>query len=136
MMIDSGQVFSWRTTLSSHLLSSSPRLAILGLPADLAFSLTTYAFALCNLARANVAALGAYEHERTLSETERKAKDDKLNFAVTLLCKASGVFQHLADVVVAEWETSAAGASSQRPTELTREVALALAKYVNTFYLE
>lgn len=110
------------------MLSSSPRLTILGLPTDLAFSLLTYAFALCNLARANVFALGTYEHERTLSEAERKAKDDKLNFAVTLLCKASGIFQHISDVVIGEWEATTASTGSQRPLELTREVALALAK--------
>jgi hypothetical protein len=101
--------------------------------AELAFALLTYGFCLSNLARATVAALGAYEAQASLSEIDRKAKDDKLAFAVALLCRASGVFQHVSDVVVGRWEAAVNASPSGtllqvRPPELTREVPLALSK--------
>ncbi|KAI9457413.1 hypothetical protein F5148DRAFT_1222448 [Russula earlei] len=121
--------FSWRTTLSAHLFNNSPRLSLPSLPSDLIFTLLTYGFALSNLARLNAVALGAYERERGISDVERKAKDEKLGFAVTLLCRASGLFEHVSTTVIpcAEqtpgWHTGRA-----RPPELSKEVALALSK--------
>jgi hypothetical protein len=130
-------VFSWRTTLSSTLFNTSPRLSLLSLHADLASCLLTYAFSLSNLARSSVASLGAYEYERGISEVERKQKDEKLNFAVTLLCRASGIFSHLADSILPEWDRRLSekilvdkGPSTNRPPDLSREVNNALAKFV------
>lgn len=125
-------MFSWRTTLSSHLFHSSPRLNLPSLYADLSSSLLTYAFSLSNLARSIVASLGAYERERGISDVERKAKDDKLNFAVTLLCRASGLFSHISEQVLVDWDKQSTGddqSSSIRPPDLSREVNAALAKY-------
>lgn len=124
------QVFSWRTTLSANLFHNSPRLSLPSLHADLASSLLTYAFAISNLARSTVLSLGTYEAERAISDTERKAKDEKLNFAVTLLCKASGIFTYISDTTLLEWENSrAAGSPSiNKPPDLIREVNTALAK--------
>jgi hypothetical protein len=126
-------VFSWRTTLSSTLFNTSPRRSIPSLHADLAFSLLTYAFALANLAHSSVLVLGAYEHERGISDTERKEKDEKLNFAVNLLCRASGIFTHIAENVLVEWDRLGSGMSSvsistSRPPDLSRDVNNALAK--------
>ncbi|KAL0956836.1 hypothetical protein HGRIS_002948 [Hohenbuehelia grisea] len=123
-------VFSWRTTLSANLFHSSPRLSLPTLHAEYASVLLTYAFALSNMARAAVGALGAYEHDRAISDVERKAKDEKLSFAVNLLCRASGVFQFISETALLEWENSRDGGTVglPRPPDLTREVTTALAK--------
>ena len=125
-------VFSWRTTLSANLFNTSPRLTIPSLYADLSFSLLTYAFALSNLARSVVASLGTYERERGISDIERKAKDEKLNFSVTLLCRASGLFSQISEQVLLDWDKHHAAnstvADAGRPPDLSREVNAALAK--------
>jgi hypothetical protein len=123
-------VFSWRTTLSAHLFNNSPRLELPTLPAELVFTLLTYAFALSNLARLNVAALGTYERERGISDVERKAKDEKLGFAVTLLCRASGLFEHVSTTALSGTEQTPGRKSNRaRAPELCKEVASALSKY-------
>jgi hypothetical protein len=125
-------VFSWRTTLSAHLFNNSPRLSLPTLPSELIFTLLTYAFALSNLARLNVVALGEYERERGVSDVERKAKDEKLGFAVTLLCKASGIFEHVSTTVLSSAEQTPGWQPGRaRPPELSKEVASALSKYVS-----
>ncbi|KAH9971147.1 hypothetical protein BGW80DRAFT_1228721 [Lactifluus volemus] len=122
-------VFSWRTTLSAHLFNNSPRLDLPTLPAELVFTLLTYAFALSNLARLNVAALGTYERERGISDVERKAKDEKLGFAVMLLCRASGLFEHVSTTALSGTEQTPSRKSNRaRPPELCKEVASALSK--------
>lgn len=123
-------MFSWRSTLSESLFNSSPRQSVPSLHADLAFTLLTYAFVLSNLARTTVASLGNYECERSISDADRKAKDEKLNFAVTLLCRAGGVYKHLSEKVLPEWDKS--DSSSQgRPPDVTQQVTNALAKSAN-----
>ncbi|KIM69699.1 hypothetical protein SCLCIDRAFT_102774 [Scleroderma citrinum Foug A] len=119
-------VFSWRTTLSSHLLNTAPRVPLPSLHADLAFSLLVYGLALSNFARLSVATLGNYEYEPAISDTERRAKDDKLNFAVSLLCRASGIFSHISDSILIIWNH--AGTSVPRPPDLSSEVCDALSK--------
>ncbi|KAH9987014.1 hypothetical protein BJV74DRAFT_843175 [Russula compacta] len=122
-------IFSWRTTLSAHLFNNSPRLSLPALPSELVFTLLTYGFALSNLARLNVVALGTYERERGISDVERKAKDEKLGFAVTLLCKASGLFEHIGTAVLSDAEQTAGWHTGRsRPPELSKEVASALSK--------
>ncbi|KAG2055302.1 hypothetical protein BDR06DRAFT_954048 [Suillus hirtellus] len=118
--------FSWRTTLSAHLFHMSPRIALASLHADLASSLLTYAFALSNFARVTVASLGSYEYDRAISEIERKAKDEKLNFAVTMLCRASGIFTYVSEKVLLDWDKGEG--ASVRPPDLRKEVNAALAK--------
>jgi hypothetical protein len=126
-------VFSWRTTLSAHLFNNSPRLSLPALPSELVFTLLTYAFALSDLARLNVVALGEYERERGVSDIERKAKDEKLGFAVTLLCKASGIFEHVGTTVLSSAEQTPGWQPGRaRPPELSKEVASALSKYAST----
>src|SRR5216684_2794645 len=122
-------VFSWRTTLSAHLFNNSPRLSVPTLPSELIFTLLTYGFALVNLARLNVVALGTYERERGISDVERKAKDEKLGFAVTLFCRASGLFEHVSTTVLSGAEQTPGWQTGRsRPPELSKEVSLALSK--------
>ncbi|KAG6816584.1 hypothetical protein H0H87_004885 [Tephrocybe sp. NHM501043] len=128
--LKSDPLFSWRTTLSANIFHTSPRLSIPGLQADLAFALLTHAFALSNLARSTVISLGRYEYDRAISESDRKAKDDQLNVAVDFLCRASGIYTHVADNVIPEWENHVKGGPTgfEQPPELSQEVNNALAK--------
>lgn len=126
--------FSWRSTFSANLLNNSPRQSVIGLFADLAFTLITYASALSNLAATSVTSLGAYETERAITDAQRKTKDEKLNFAVQLLLKASGIFSHVAEGVISQWERSLAEiqapgvATSSRPVDLSKELVSALSR--------
>ncbi|TFK92703.1 hypothetical protein K466DRAFT_581611 [Polyporus arcularius HHB13444] len=131
--LKSEPVFSWRTTLSSTLFHNSPRLSLPTLSTELIFTLLTYAFALSNLARAVVYTLGHYETERAISDTERKAKDERLAFAVTLLCKAAGLYEHIGKECLAEWDKErervlSLGMSCPRPPDFSREVVIGLSK--------
>ena len=102
-----------------------------GLHADLVFTLLTYAFALSNLAQSNVESVGSYETDRAISESERKAKDDRLNVAVDFLCRASGIFAYIGETTLSEWETHRASSPGfAKPPDVTREVVDALAKCV------
>lgn len=122
--------FSWRSVLSTHIFNSPPRLTLPSLHTDYAFTLLTYAFALSNLARVTVLSLGTYEHDRAISEADRRIKDEKLNVAVSFLCTASGVFDFVGEKVVPEWEANTGGGTQglSRPPELSQEVNRALAK--------
>lgn len=124
--------FSWRSTLSSHLLKNSPRVEGTGFYYELCFSLLTYAYGLCDLAHAAVASLGNYEQEGYLPEAERKEKDDQLNFAARTLCKAAGIFKYLPDSILPEWAkvNSASSKGKDRPPDLSPEVLTALPKIV------
>lgn len=130
-------VFSWRSTFSANLLDNSPRQSVVGLFADLAFTLITYASALSNFAATSVASLGAYEIERAITDAERKQKDDSLNSAVKQFLKASGIFLHVAEKVIPRWEESLVenaedqertSASNVRPIDLNRELVSALSR--------
>ena len=116
--------------MSSNLFNASPRQSISSLLADLAFTLLTYASTLSNLARTNVVILGNYEYLRTTAELERQNKDERLQSAVMLLRKASGVFKHLSEVVIPEWERATTPGPGNKPPEMTQEVTSALSKYV------
>lgn len=121
-------VFSWRTTLSATLFKTSPRLRLPSLQADLASTLLTYAMALSNFSHSVIASLGAYEYDRAISEKERKEKDERLNFGVTLLCRASGVFSVISEVVLGEMDKAGSAGGWARPPDLWKEVNAALAK--------
>jgi hypothetical protein len=132
-------VFSWRTTLANSILNTSPRLSLIGLQADVAYTLLTYAQALFNLATIKVASLGTYERERTISDKERQDKDEELNIAVQFYFKASSMFKYIGDEVLSAWEREIAGAqigeSSTatitpfvKPVDLTRELLFSLSK--------
>ncbi|KAG5640189.1 hypothetical protein DXG03_000647, partial [Asterophora parasitica] len=122
--------FSWRTTLSANIFNTPPRLSIPDIQADLAFSLLTYAFALSNLARSTANSLGRYERDRHISDSDRKVKDEQLNVAVDFLCRASGIYTYIGDIVLPEWEIHIKGwpAAFEKPPDMSREVNSALAK--------
>ncbi|KAJ6509007.1 BRO1 domain-containing protein [Mycena sanguinolenta] len=130
IQLKSEPTFSWRTTLSSNLFNTSPRLSLPSLHADFAYSLLTYAFALSNLARSKVSSLGTYEHDRAISDADRKAKDNQLNVAADLLCKASGIFSYISETVLVDWESASVTTSTafNKPPDLSTEVNNALAK--------
>ncbi|KAK0476744.1 BRO1-like domain-containing protein [Armillaria novae-zelandiae] len=123
-------VFSWRSTLSAHIINSSPRVFLPSLHAEYAYALLTYAFSLSNLARSSVASLGPYEHDRAISDVERKSKDEKLNHAITFLCRASGIFSFISETVLPRWRGSRDGNLSgfSLPPDLSTEVNGALSK--------
>ena len=85
--------------------------------------------ALSNFSHSVIASLGAYEYERATSDKERKEKDERLNFGVTLLCRASGVFSAISESVLGELDKVSAG-DWVRPPDLWKEVNAALAKSV------
>ena len=121
--------FSWRTTLSAQLFNNSPRIEFPGIYADYSFTLLTYGFALCNLAYTIVSSVGMYEHDRTISDAGRKSKEDQLNVAVDFLCRASGVFTHLGETVLLEWDANRNFPTGfHKPPDISREVNNALAK--------
>ncbi|EJU04137.1 pH-response regulator protein palC [Dacryopinax primogenitus] len=122
--------FSWRSTLSSHLLKNSPRVEGTGFYYELCFCLLTYAYGLCDLAHATVASLGNYEQEGYLSEAERKEKDEQLNFAARTLCKAAGIFKSIPDAILPQWAkvNSASSKGKDRPPDLSPEVLATLPK--------
>lgn len=80
--------------------------------------------ALSNFSQSVILSLGAYEHERAISDEVRKEKDERLNFGVTLLCRASGVFSAISESVLSELEKG----GWVRPPDLCREVNAALSK--------
>ena len=126
-------MFSWRTTLSSQLFNNSPRVNVPSLYAELAFTLLTYGFALSNLASTTTGALGAYEYEH-MPDADRRTKDERLAFAVKLLCRAAGVFAHIAHAVVPAWDKARPDARKTRPPDVTADVALALSQYARQEY--
>ena len=82
-----------------------------------------------NLAYSIVTSVGIYEHDRAISDTDRKVKDEKLNVAVDFLCRASGIFSYISDTVLPEWETTRGSPPGfAKPPDVTREVTSALAK--------
>ena len=91
----------------------------------------TDGYCLSNLARCVVISLGDYEHDRAIAGEELKAKDERLNFAVTLLCKASGIFEYVAKTVLGKWEQEkhTIKRDHANPPELSREVAIGLSRY-------
>ncbi|GJJ06365.1 hypothetical protein Clacol_000556 [Clathrus columnatus] len=117
--------FSWRTTLGSNVFQHNPRISVVGFPAEMTFTLLTYAFALSNLARSAIINLGDYERNKHILETERKIKDEKLQFAMNLLCRASGLFSYIAQVVLPKTEILNPEASKKIP-DMNRDVIGAL----------
>jgi hypothetical protein len=117
--------------LSSNTFNTSPRMNFPGMHSDLVFTLLTYAFALCNMSASIVSSLENYERERHISDAERQLKDERLNFAVTLLCRSNGIFTHVAEVILPHLVGECDSTSGlPRIPDLSKEVITALAKCV------
>ena len=119
--------FSWRTTLSSYLFKSSPRVVLRGLHYEVCAVLLLYGTALSNFAAAAVTSLGNYELDKTLLAADRKRKDDTLKWAADTFCKAAGIFEYLSEQMIPAWEAQV-GRIDGRPPDLTKEVTIALSK--------
>ncbi|KAF9519146.1 hypothetical protein BS47DRAFT_74370 [Hydnum rufescens UP504] len=129
LLLRNDPLFSWRSMLSSNTFNASPRMNFPGMHSDLVFTLLTYAFALCNMSASIVSSLENYERERHISDAERQLKDERLNFAVTLLCRSNGIFTHVAEVILPQLVGECDSASGlPRIPDLSKEVVTALAK--------
>jgi hypothetical protein len=87
------------------------------------------------MAASSVTSLGYYERERAITDAQRKVKDDKLNFAVQLLLRSAGVFSHVAENVIPQWERSLlevnegqASSPNGKPVDLCKELVSALSR--------
>lgn len=122
-------IFSWRETLTA----SPNKISLPGIQCELANVLILNGKATCNLAASLVASLGNYEvnEAATLSDEERKRKEERLKFGADLLCRAAGMFEFAGNEVVRDWE-NAVGSSrlSQlgRSVEMTREMCFAFSR--------
>ncbi|WFD18659.1 hypothetical protein MCAP1_000866 [Malassezia caprae] len=112
--------FTWRS-----ILVPSTQTQVCGLAGELSVMHVLYGIALSNEAAAIVEALGAYEVDRSLSTTERRARDERLKVATDLLSRASGVLDHAATHVLPVYERSGPTA---RPLELTANGLQALSR--------
>ncbi|KAF5367538.1 hypothetical protein D9758_003815 [Tetrapyrgos nigripes] len=123
--------FSWSSALSSAVLNTSSRPSYPSLHAEYAFTLLTYGFTLSNFARSIVASLGTFEQDRTISQTDREAKDEQLKHATNLLTRASSIFNYVSETVLVDWENFLKHIDSnpvKKPPDLSRDVIAALAK--------
>ncbi|THV03167.1 hypothetical protein K435DRAFT_748119 [Dendrothele bispora CBS 962.96] len=123
--------FSWRVTLSTNVLSTSPRPSYPSFQVEYAYSLLTYAFTLSNFARAIVFSLGDFENDHTISQSDRESKDAQLKHATTHLTRASSVLSYVSETILPEWEYGAKQSGSlsiKKPPDLSREVIAALSK--------
>ncbi|KAH7920117.1 hypothetical protein BV22DRAFT_1133338 [Leucogyrophana mollusca] len=103
---------------SVYLFNASPRLALPSPHYDLAASLLTYAYALSNLASALIA---TYDHDAVGAGVAGPGRcEERLGFAVNLLCQAAGVLGTLAEGVLPAWERGGGGVG--RSVDLSREV--------------
>lgn len=61
---------------------------------------------------------------------ELKAKDERLAFAVTLLCKVAGIFEYVGKDTLGRWQRERQTISEDcpNPPDLSREVVIALSK--------
>lgn len=107
-----------------------PSLTLLNSPRhyELAATLLTYALCLSNQSATLIASLGSYEISSSVSTTAIKVHDETVNVAAELLCRASGVLVHLAEIVIPRWETAVGEGAKGRPVELGRDVVTALSK--------
>jgi hypothetical protein len=96
---------------------------------ELTATLLSYGICLANSAAVLVSSLGSYEISSSVSSSAITTHDETVNQAADVLCRASGIFSHLAQTVIPRWE-AAVGIESlrSRPIEFTRDAATALSK--------
>lgn len=121
--------FTWKDTLSA----STSKNLLPGIQYELISVLIVQAKSLCNFAASLVASLGQYEltEAATMSEEERKRKEERLKFATDLQCRAAGILEYVAKDLIPEWE-NLEGVSHLshlgRSIESTGEFCFALSK--------
>ncbi|GAA6059255.1 hypothetical protein JCM10212_006648 [Sporobolomyces blumeae] len=129
LLLPNDPVFVWKSSLSGGVKSSRVKVALPSFHFELAATLLTYAICLSNAAANLVASLGSYEIASSVSSSSISVHDETVNQAADMLCRASGILEHLAQVVVPRWECAVGLESLRaRPVEFTRDAATALSK--------
>jgi hypothetical protein len=138
--------FPWKSCITpTTSITSSSSSSLRSLPsfgAELVMSLTTYAAALSNLAYDTLRdPLAAHDRTRAVTTSaEDRRKVDKMAQAADMLCRASGVFEYVAQGVLPLWEARIADSTDSKagfrmgkmgkgkmPGEFSRDVQRALA---------
>ncbi|GAA5840304.1 hypothetical protein JCM3766R1_001452 [Sporobolomyces carnicolor] len=130
LLLQTDPIFVWKSSLSNQALKKGKaKVALPSFHFELAATLLSYGICLANAAAVLVAALGSYEVSSSVSSSAITTHDETVNQAADMLCRASGVFAHLAETVVPRWEAAVGGDSLRsRPVEFTRDAAIALSK--------
>ncbi|GAA5944523.1 hypothetical protein JCM1841_007049 [Sporobolomyces salmonicolor] len=130
LLLRTDPVFTWKSSLSSQSLKKGRnRIALPSLHFELTATLLSHAICLSNASATLVASLGSYEIASSVSSSSIKVHDETVNQAAEMLCRASGVLTHLAEIVIPGWEATVGQESLRaRPIEVTRDAAIALAK--------
>ncbi|GAA5998717.1 hypothetical protein JCM5350_005398 [Sporobolomyces pararoseus] len=130
LLLSSDPNFVWKSSLSTQALKKDrTKVALPSFHFELAATLLSYAICLANSAAVLVSSLGSYEIASSVSSSAISTHDETVNQAADMLCRASGIFLHLADTVIPRWEASVGIESLRaRPIEFTRDAATALSK--------
>ncbi|GAA6022246.1 hypothetical protein JCM11491_001680 [Sporobolomyces phaffii] len=131
LLLSSDPNFVWKSSLSNRALHKKERTKV-ALPSfhfELTATLLSYGICLANAAAVLVVSLGSYEISSSVSSAAIAVHDETINQAAETLCRASGIFLHLAETVIPRWE-AAVGIESlkSRPIEFSRDAATALSK--------
>ncbi|GAA5907593.1 uncharacterized protein JCM6883_001828 [Sporobolomyces salmoneus] len=130
LLLSSDPNFLWKSSLSSQgLKKGRTKVALPSFHFELTATLLSCGICLSNAAAVLVSSLGSYEVSSSVSSAAISTHDETVNQAADMLCRASGVFLHLAETVIPRWE-AAVGIDSlrARPVEFTRDAATALSK--------
>ncbi|GAA5943487.1 uncharacterized protein JCM15063_006488 [Sporobolomyces koalae] len=130
LLLASDPYFAWKSSLSALALKKArTRVVLPSFHFELTATLLAYGICLANASAVLVAALGSYEVSASVSSSAITAHDETVNHAADMLCRASGIFLHLAETVIPRWE-AAVGIESlrSRPVEFTRDAATALSR--------
>ncbi|GAA5959660.1 hypothetical protein JCM3765_007232 [Sporobolomyces pararoseus] len=130
LLLSSDPNFVWKSSLSTQALKKGrAKVALPSFHFELTATLLSYGICLANSAAALVSSLGSYEIASSVSSSAITTHDETVNQAADMLCRASGIFLHLAETVIPRWEASVGIESLRaRPIEFTRDAATALSK--------
>ncbi len=140
--------FPWQSALTASSLPGSS--SLINLPSfhsELLFALLCYATALNNHACSIIKALSAQYPPakrggttQLMTSTQEKGRADKLAQAVDVLCRASGVFEHICDKVLPVWDNATRNVGAvnggnwkgkgRMPVECSGEVVRGMALWV------
>ncbi|KAJ9096580.1 hypothetical protein QFC19_007112 [Naganishia cerealis] len=138
--------FPWKSVITSSSMGSSSMQNLPAFGSELVMTLTCYAAALSNLASDTLrdpqssGYTGSGDRHRITSTAEDKRKIDKLAQAADMLCRASGLFDYVAQTLLPTWEARIADSTdvksgalrlgkgkARMPGEFSRDVQRALA---------
>lgn len=139
-------VFPWKSIVTSSSMGASSLANLPAFGSELVMTLTCYAAALCNLAYDTLRdplsatrSTGYRDRQPMTSSADDKRKVDKMAQAADMLCRASGVFDYVAQTVLPAWEARIADSTdgksgafrigkgkAKMPGEFSRDVQRAL----------